>query len=106
MAPITASITLLTLPCPPKTKASESSATLYFPGKSHPTLYLHISCKVETRVSMLDNREKGGFQKAKLAMCHLPIISFLGMKIENKNQISTFEYNNLKASTNKLQRIF
>jgi len=61
---------------------------------------------VETRVSTLDNREKGGFQKAKPAMYHLPIISFLGMKIENKNQISTFEYNNLKASTNKLQRIF
>jgi hypothetical protein len=62
---------------------------------------------VETRVSTLYNREKGiSKKKEKLAMCHLPIISFLGMKIENKNQISTFEYNNLKANTNKSQRIF
>ena len=32
---------LLTLPRPPNSLASLSNATLYFPGKSHPTLYLH-----------------------------------------------------------------
>lgn len=33
-------IGVLTLPGPPNSQASLSKATLYFPGKSHPILYL------------------------------------------------------------------
>jgi len=47
---------------------------------------------------------KGTLKRQRLQ--NLPLISFLGMKIENKNQISTFKDNNLKQSRNKLEIMF
>jgi hypothetical protein len=43
---------------------------------------------------ILDNRRKG---LSKGSMGQLPLISFLGMKVENENKIPSLEDNNLKG---------
>jgi hypothetical protein len=59
------------------------------------------------RVSTQHTRPQAkGTLKRQITTGNLPVISFLGMKIENKNQISTFKDNNLKQSRNKLEIMF
>lgn len=102
----------LTLPCPPNSRASLSSATLYFPGKSHPTLYLFVQDNTCHSKNQVLNKELGMllFRQETTFLVQtthrqipcitikniVPIICILWMKIEHKNQISTLKDDNLQ----------
>lgn len=85
-------IGVLTLPGPPNSQASLSKATLYFPGKSHPILYLDNDRRCQVLTS-----DKPAYKKVYVNI-YIPFISIFWMKIEYKHEISTFKYNNLKRS--------
>ena len=46
------------------------------------------------------------YWKAKLEINQLPVVSFIGVKIEDKNQISTLKYNHLERRLDWVHRPF